>query len=149
LDVQEIKEILVWMEYLEAKDHQDQEDDEVQLVPPVCSVCQDDLDHLEAEDPRVTEVWPEEPVMMVVTDQTDLPVTPDEQERLVQLVQKDFPDEVAETDLPANEEQLELQELLDREVDKEKLEHLAKKVLSDLLEKLEPKEPRDTEAWMV
>jgi len=149
LGVQETKEILAWMEYLVPKDHQDQEDDEVQLVPPVCLVCQDGLELLEAEDLRVIEAWLDLPVTMVVMDPMDLLVTLDEVENLVQQVQKDFLEELVAMDLEANEDQQERLELQDRVVDKEKSEQLAKKVLSELLEKLEQKEQKVIEAWMV
>merc|ERR1719295_206968 len=82
-------------------------------------------------------------------DPMDLLVTLDEVENLVQQVQKDFLEELVAMDLQANEDQQERLELQDPVVDKEKSEQLAKKVLSELLEKLEQKEQQVIEAWMV
>merc|ERR1719435_775020 len=82
-------------------------------------------------------------------DPTDLLVTQEEPENLVQLDQKVFQDELVAMDLLASEEPQVLQELQDHEDDKEKSEQLAKKVELELSETLAPRELKATEDWMV
>jgi hypothetical protein len=131
LDDQETKETPAWTVCPELKDHLDQEVDEEQQAPQECSVCQDDLDPMEAQDLWVTEVLLDQLVMTVLTDPTDLQVTPDELAKVVDQAPKVLLEEQAATDLVVSEEQPVPPEHLDHVDDKEKSEHLAKKEASE------------------